>query len=254
MFAPGPPTSCRHRRHQAPGRRDDVRHVGLGQSDAGAAGEKGRRARADAGRQGVLCAGRRRGERERDQDGALDDGTAKGHHAPSLLSRRNGRRDGAFRRQSRLELSARPARSRPRAAAVLLSLPVRADVSGLRHPLRRSHRRVDRVGRAADRGGGAGRAGRRDERHHGAAGILAAPARNLRPLRRAAHRRRGDERVRADGRHGSRGKAPHPCPSASRVRQERGACPGHDDAGEGLDGGVHAAGRGRRQQKGRRLL
>ena len=88
-------------------------------------------------------------------------------------------RDGAFRRQSRLELSAGAARSRPRAAAVLLSLPIWTDVSGLRHPLRGSRRRVDRVGRAADCRGGAGRAGRRHEWHHCAAGILASPARNL---------------------------------------------------------------------------
>ena len=116
--------------------------------------------------------------------------------------------------------------------------------------------RVDRVGRAADRRGGAGRAGRRDEWHHRAAGILAAPARDLRSLRRAAHRRRGDERVRADRRVVRvAGCTPHPAPLPRR-RSDRGGetAPGHDDAGERLDGGVHAAGRGRRQQKGGRLL
>ena len=167
---------------------------------------------------------RRRGHRRRDrpQDGlpalpaARRPGAegVRGH--PRRLPRRHHRLGlGGRHRPLPPHLQAAALPGAPRAAALLLPLPAREDLAGLRHGLRR--RGGEGLRGPRRKGGGAGhraaRAGRRrDDR--AAPGLPAPHAGDLRPARGAARLRRGGHRLRPhrdDVRGGAGGGPPrHP--------------------------------------------
>ena len=153
------------------------------------------------------------GDRGRDEAGApvspADRPSAQVQdHQP--LRRLPRRHDGGAvgRRRARPQVGVRAARRRlpPRPSAVLLPLPVRPDLPRLRAHLRRADRDDDR--------GGGSRDGRRGDRradldlvrglHGAAAGLSAAPARDLRPPQRRPDLRRDHHRVRPPRRRCSR--------------------------------------------------
>ena len=111
------------------------------------------------------------------------------HHAGHAGRRRHGRPQG--------EVRAVLGRLRPRRAAILLSLPVRPELSELRPGLRQEH-----GDHHPGRGAGDGRRGDRRADHErcrrrGAAGRIPAGGREAVPqVRHPAARRRGDQRLR----------------------------------------------------------
>ena len=123
------------------------------------------------------------------------------HQPPRFLPRRNGRGDGLGRLASLSpgRLRAADARHFPCSAAQLLPLRVpQRDPRGVRRALCAGRRGDHQVPGAGDGGRRRRRAG---VQPHGRGGpsrqLLAAPAGGVRQVRRSAHRRRGDYRLRA---------------------------------------------------------